>query len=238
MSSKPALQKLGKYLTVLETNRIIGLLEAGETTRRALEGLDSSRKTVVKDLLGEADLGRGAEQQLLAVLYGIAGAHSQRTPITPVWTQPGHLADSSLITVGAESFIRGARSSVVCATYNFQQSSSMEAALKEVSEEYNVHVTIYVDGAVGDPSSVQRRLPRATVFGSGKNTGGHHIKSHAKFISVDHQEIYITSANLSRSAERFNVELGLRVKDSVLVESVEKEMRDLQRVVYQRAVRS
>ena len=60
------------------------------------------------------------------------------------------------------------------------------------------------------------------------------VTSHAKFLSVDHRFLLVGSANFSYSAEERNIELGLRVDDSALAASVEKQMRDLESSVYER----
>jgi len=57
--------------------------------------------------------------------------------------------------------------------------------------------------------------------------------SHAKFLSIDHRFLLVGSANFSYSAEERNVELGLRLDDSALAHSVEKQLRDLEDVVYE-----
>ena len=63
---------------------------------------------------------------------------------------------------------------------------------------------------------------------------GYAVTSHAKFLSIDHRFLLVGSANFSYSAEERNVELGLRLDDSALAASVEKQMRDLEPSVYER----
>ncbi|QPL04595.1 MULTISPECIES: phospholipase D-like domain-containing protein [Actinomyces] len=72
---------------------------------------------------------------------------------------------------------------------------------------------------------------RTRVPGDGERP----VTSHAKFLSVDHRFLLVGSANFSYSAEERNVELGLRVDDSALAASVEKQMWDLEASVYERA---
>lgn len=48
--------------------------------------------------------------------------------------------------------------------------------------------------------------------------------SHAKFITIDHEVLLLTSANFSFSAENRNVEFGLLVRDAVLADAVESTM--------------
>lgn len=57
---------------------------------------------------------------------------------------------------------------------------------------------------------------------------GRQVRNHAKFLAVDHGFLLITSANFSRSAEYGNVELGVRIDDQNLTESVERAMREIE----------
>ena len=59
------------------------------------------------------------------------------------------------------------------------------------------------------------------------------VTSHAKLLSIDHRFLLVGSANLSYSAEERNVELGLRLDDPALAHGVEKQLRDLEEVVYE-----
>ena len=80
-----------------------------------------------------------------------------------------------------------------------------------------------------------RRLRGAVVMRTrAPEDGKRTVTSHAKFLSIDHRFLLVGSANFSYSAEERNVELGLRLDDSALAASVEKQMRDLEPSVYER----
>ncbi|WP_311836273.1 phospholipase D-like domain-containing protein [Cellulomonas fimi] len=64
------------------------------------------------------------------------------------------------------------------------------------------------------------------------NFDGKPVRNHAKFVSIDHRWIVVTSANFSWSAEFGNVELGVLVDDSNLADAVEREMREAESVLY------
>ncbi|MBW3070336.1 hypothetical protein GZ998_12600 [Actinomyces sp. 594] len=53
---------------------------------------------------------------------------------------------------------------------------------------------------------------------------------------MDHQIVVVTSANVSRSAEEQNVELGLRLDEPLLARAIEDQMRALEPHVYERVV--
>jgi len=58
--------------------------------------------------------------------------------------QDGHL------TSEFHRLVQAARQSVVCATYNFEQTSQMWTVLKAASEQPDVVVTVYIDGDKSD----------------------------------------------------------------------------------------
>lgn len=92
-------------------------------------------------------------------------------------------------------------------------------------------------GAQGlSTDEMARRLAGAVVLRTrAPGEGERPVTSHAKFLSVDHRFLLVGSANFSYSAEERNVELGLRLDDPALAASVEKQMRDLESSVYERA---
>lgn len=55
----------------------------------------------------------------------------------------------------------------------------------------------------------------------------------AELLSIDHRFLLVGSASLSCSAEERNVELCLRLDDPALAHGVEKQLRDLEEVVYE-----
>ena len=60
------------------------------------------------------------------------------------------------------------------------------------------------------------------------------VRNHAKFLSIDHRFLLVTSANFSWSAEHVNVELGLLIDNPNLAESVEHEIRDVEDDLFER----
>ena len=72
------------------------------------------------------------------------------------------------------------RASVVCATYNFEQTSQMWTVLKAASEQPDVVVTVYIDGDKSDAAKVKAQLPRATIYQSAELPSGKRVVSHGK----------------------------------------------------------
>jgi len=62
-------------------------------------------------------------------------------------------------------------------------------------------------------------VPRTRAF------QGAHVRNRAKFLSVDHGFLVVTSVDISWSAERGNVEFGITIDNANFAESVEREMR-------------
>ena len=143
------------------------------------------------------------------------------------------------MTSSVSHLVQSARMSVTCATYNFQRSSSLWDALRQAATQPEVQVRVYIDGEAarsgrGTPttSEVAKHLRGATVLQS-TSYKNRHVRSHAKFLAIDHRFLLTTSANFSGSAELYNVEFGVRIDDEGLTEAVEREMRDAEMTLYE-----
>lgn len=215
---------LGEFLTASEAESLAVQVASGQHTIRALAVINAARRGRAKELLADAQLSHEDGQRAAGVLRAIAGAKSLNRDLTPVWTMPGNEAKIGHLTGEFHRLVRSARQSVVCATYNFEQTSQMWKVLKEASEQPGVVVTVYVDGDKADAVKVKGQLPRATVYQSAELPSGKRVVSHAKFVVIDHEVLLITSANFSFSAEARNVEFGLLVRESAVAESVESTM--------------
>ena len=128
--------------------------------------------------------------------------------------------------------VEGARESVVCSTFNIQRSSALWVALAAAAMRPDVAVRLYLDTRAADKpprlgspttAEVANEMAGATVL----RTAGaaRYVRNHAKFVSVDHRFLVVTSANVSKSAEQHNVEFGLRIDDVVLAQAIERQMR-------------
>lgn len=215
---------LGEFLTASEAEALAVQFALGQHTIKALSVVNAARRAQTKQLLVAAGLGHEDRERAAGVLRAIAGAKSLNRDLTPVWTMPGNEAKIGHLTGEFHRLLRAARQSVVCATYNFEQSSQMWTGLKKASEQPGVVVTIYVDSDKANGAKVKAQLPKATVYQSAELPNGKRVVSHAKFIVIDHEVLLLTSANFSFSAENRNVEFGVLVRDSALAESVETTM--------------
>ena len=146
---------------------------------------------------------------------------------------PGNEATIGHLTSEFHRVVNAARVSVTCATYNFSANSNMWTVLRDVSEQPDVTVCVYVDADKGDPCEVKTQLPRATVYRSAQLPDGSLIVSHTKFIIVDHEVVLLTSANFSYNAENRNVEFGLLVQDNGLATSIESTMASKRGSLYE-----
>ena len=228
---------LGEFLSAAEAERLAVQFEAGQHTVQALGDVGPSRREKARSLLAAAGISHADRDRAVMVLRAIQGAKSVHRDLTPVWTMPGNEAQIGHLTSEFPRHVREARQSVTCATYNFEQSSRMWRLLKETSDQPDVVVTLYIDGKVADGVAVKAQMPRATVYRStsvdGQRTGLQHVKSHAKFVIVDHEILLLTSANFSFMAENKNVEFGLLIRDAALAQSVEKTMRSKHGSIYE-----
>ena len=225
--------RLGALLTRAEASGLANWLESGSTLSKALNSLSPERRTVVKSLLIEAEL-TGADA--IGVLRAIEGVHSQSGSVEPIWTVPGAKSGYGHLTSSVKNLVLSARASVVCSAYNFQKSSALWAALAEVAGRGTVDVTVYLDAKAATlptAAEVATQLAGARVFQT-RPVGGKAVRNHAKFIALDHQVLIVTSANFSVSAEKYNVEFGLVLRDAALAGLVTKQLFDLQPVLYER----
>lgn len=223
MASDP-LTALGAFLTSTEAARLALQFETGTPVSIAVREIAAARRGQVGEMLGASKIGPGDPNRATSVLRAIAGAKALQRELTPVWTMPGNGASSGHLTSELHRIVGAARQSVTAATYNFQDTSQMWAALKAASDQPGVVVTVYVDAKVADAVIVKGQLPRATVHRSAILPDGKQVVSHAKFIVVDHELLLITSANFSYSAENLNVEFGILIRDAALASSIEEAM--------------
>lgn len=226
-------EALGEFLTASEALGMATVLAAGQHTAHALREVNSARRDQAKQLLAAAGIGHEEPAHSLAVLHSIAGAKAVRQDLTPVWTMPGNEAMVGHLTGEFHRLVQASRQSVTCATYNFEPTSQMWTVLQEASEQPGVVVTVYVDGDKADANKVKAQLSQATVYRSAVLPDGKQVVSHAKFIVIDHALLLLTSANFSFSAEKRNVEFGLRIHDQALAQSVESTMASKRGSLYE-----
>jgi phosphatidylserine/phosphatidylglycerophosphate/cardiolipin synthase-like enzyme len=246
---------LGRFLTGTEAGQVATRLAAGETLTMALRVIASGRRPHARDLLEAIQSSPAGDEPgdrrgaALPVLRAIEGARSEPTAISPIWTMPGHLAQSGPLTSSVVHLVGHARQSVTCSTFNFQRSSALWAALAAAARQPGITVRVYLDataagrepaGGTGrqadavrtpTPEEVAAHLQSAVVLQS-RPFDGKAVRNHAKFLVVDHRFLLVTSANFSWSAENGNIEFGVLHDNRNLAESVEREMRQAEDVVF------
>ena len=238
--TKTALRALGALLTKTEAELVSARLNDGDSFTQSTSVIDSSRRPEVVDLMTTAGL-RESPSMLVAVLTALVGARSSATSVGTLWTMPGNLAQSSPLTTSLSQLVAGARTSVVCSTFNFQETSGLWTALRGAASRPEVSVRVYIDAA----ASTSPRGPGAEKIAGNLRPGvvlqtgafhGKKVRNHAKFICVDHRFLVITSANFSWSAENANVELGVTIDNENAAQSVEREMRAAEEHLYVRVM--
>ena len=242
--------RLGALLTGTEAREIADHLCDGDTFTAALRVVAPGRRSEVRSLLSGvlgADRGfdRGGVDRgaVVGMLRAIEGARSAPTTMDPLWTMPGHLAQHGRLTHSVTYLVDNARYSVVCSTFNFQRSSGLWNALRRAAQRPEISMKVYVDThaadsegwRAGSPTTVEvaAHLKPAIVLRT-KSFDGRQIRNHSKFISIDHRFLLVTSANFSWSAENANLEFGLLVDNPNLAESVERELRDAEDLLFDR----
>jgi phosphatidylserine/phosphatidylglycerophosphate/cardiolipin synthase-like enzyme len=230
-------RRLGGLLTATEARGIADRIVDGDTLSVALRAVSSARRAEVRTLLEALD---GAD--VACTLYAVEGSRSTVTQLEPLWTMPGHLAQSGPLTSSAPYLVDNARISVTCSTYNFQKSSAMWLALARAAARAEIAVRVYIDTNAADLESngwtpttadVAAHLHPAPVLRT-KFFDGAYVRNHAKFLAIDHRFLLVTSANFSWSAEQGNVEFGVLIDNPNLSDAVERELREAEDVLYER----
>lgn len=233
-----AFRQLGVLLTGTEAGLVAEALEDGESLTSAVGVIDVAKRSEIFGIVGAAGL-RFDGELIAAVLRGIEGALSTPRAVDTLWTSPGHVFGTGALTTSLVSMVEGARQSVVCSTFNFQKTSGMWTALHDAAMRPGVSVRAYIDAEASaggrGPSAddVAEWLAPGVVLQT-KPFGGKPVRNHAKFVSIDHRFLVVTSANFSWSAEYGNVELGVVIDDGQLAERVEGELRVAEPHLYER----
>jgi hypothetical protein len=230
-------------LTGTEAREIADRLCDGDTLTAALRVVAPDRRPEVRSLL--SGVLRADDDALVNVLRAIEGARSAPTTMDPLWTMPGHLAQHGRLTHSVTYLVDNARYSVVCSTFNFQRSSGLWNALQRAAQRPEISMKVYMDTRAADPEGrrawspttdeVATHLKPAIVLRT-KSFDGRQIRNHSKFISIDHRFLLVTSANFSWSAENANLEFGLLVDNPNLAESIERELREVEDLLFERVL--
>ncbi|WP_130796421.1 DISARM system phospholipase D-like protein DrmC [Streptomyces otsuchiensis] len=241
MSDAGAPRKLGQLLTGTEAKGIADRLADGDTLTAALKVVAVGHRAEIRRLLEAVGRDAGATYQQVLVLRAIEGARALPTALSPLWTMPGHLAQSGPLTSSVTRLVDSARHAITCSTFNFQRSSALWTSLQEAAQRDGVAVRVYMDTRAADgseqrwspsTSEVAAHLAPAEVWRT-KKFDGRYVRNHAKFLAIDHHLLLVTSANFSRSAEHNNVEFGVLIDNPNLTEAVERELRAAEGAIYE-----
>lgn len=237
-----AARELGRLLTGTEAAAVADRLADGDTLSAALGVVPAGQRPEIRALLRAFGSLITARAQLVAVLRAVQGARSTTTALDPLWTMPGHLARGGPLTSSVTQLVDDARQSVTCSTFNFQTSSGLWTALQRAARRPELEVRVYVDTRAADqhpkpwsPTTAElaAHLRPGAVLRT-REFDGAMVRNHAKFLAIDHRFLLVTSANFSWSAEHGNVEFGVFIDNPNLTEAVEREMRQVEDVLYER----
>ena len=237
-----AARHLGLLLTGTEARELADHLADGDTLTAALRVIAPGRRPETRAAIEAVARDGATGASLIAVLRSIEGARSAPTAIDPLWTMPGHLVGVGRLTSSVPYLVRNARQSITCSTFNFQRTSGLWTALREAARRPELTVRLYLDTAAADspagrgPASpttaeVAEQLRPATVLRT-RRLNGRPVRNHAKFLAIDHRFVLVTSANFSWSAEHGNIEFGVLIDNRNLAETVERELRNVEDILF------
>ena len=228
---------LGEFLSGTEAKQIADRLCDGDTLTAALHVVAPGRRLQVRTLVSDVN-----RDHRIGVLRAIEGARSARTSVDPLWTMPGHLARNGRLTSSVTYLVESARHSVVCSTFNFQRSSGLWQALTAAAHRPEITMRVYMDTVAANLSQWSSS-PTTNEVATQLRPGvvlrtiafdGKQVRNHAKFVSIDHRFLLVTSANFSWSAENANLELGVLIDNRNLAELVESQMRGAESNIFER----
>ena len=210
-----SLKALGERLEPGEAERLAAALAMGKPWSEVTKELRGPRRTDVGPLLDEVRNALGTDSSVMAaVLTGMAAAgRRDRERIDLVWsgpTPPG--AEGRSTYALAADLIDAADHHVVAATYSVTASSPYVKALKRAVAR-GVDVTVLVDPEHqdGGVAALVSSVSGARFLRLPPNVPGTWSAMHAKFVVVDDQVAFVTSANFSDAAADRNLELGVVV---------------------------
>ena len=128
------LRALGAFLTGSEADGVAARLAVGATLSQALVVVPAPRRQRARELMSAAGLGPQNRERTVAVLSAVAGAAARLREVRPVWTAPAGMVGAGALTGDVAALIRGANTSVVCATYNLQPTSALWVALVDLRQ--------------------------------------------------------------------------------------------------------
>ncbi|MGH3273083.1 MAG: phospholipase D-like domain-containing protein [Streptosporangiaceae bacterium] len=147
------------------------------------------------------------------------------------------------LTHSVTHLVDNARYSVICSTFNFQRSSGLWEALRRAAQRPEITMKVYLDTSAADgggrPASspttgeVAAHLRPAIVLRT-RPLAGRQVRNHCKLISIDQRFLLVTSENFSWSAENANLEFGVLMDNPSLAQSVERELRDAEDLLFER----
>jgi phosphatidylserine/phosphatidylglycerophosphate/cardiolipin synthase-like enzyme len=241
-SSDDPARTLGALLTGSEAREIADHLADDDTLTASLRVVAPGRRAKVRLLLAGID-----RTAMIPVLRAVEGARSAPTTVDPLWTMPGHLAQHGRLTQSVTYLVDNARYSVVCSTFNFQRSSGLWQALRRSAQRPEITLKVYLDTDAADavprhPGSpttdeVAAHLHPALILRT-KRFDGRQVRNHAKFLSIDHRFLLVTSANFSWRAETANLEFGALIDNPNLAEAIEQELREAEDFIFERVYRT
>ena len=166
------LRALGAFLTGSEADGVAARLAAGATLSQALVVVPAPRRQRARELMSAAGLGPQDRERTVAVLSAVAGAAARLREVRPVWTAPAGMVGAGALTGDGAALIRGANTSVVCATYNLQPTSALWVVLVMYLRQRRPGVSVRLTWMLRPPTGPSRGAAGAASASGGQRCRG------------------------------------------------------------------
>lgn len=223
-----AVAELGALLSAEEAKWIAAELRQRRLAHLAAKRAFPRHRAKVKTLLARLLAEQGDVAFAAAVLDGIASV-PRPDALEAVWTSPSVPGVEGRTTTAVAELINEAHFSVYAATYSASWGSAYVTALANAVQR-GVRVTVIVDRKMQENNGdlLLQQLPGARLWTYALTDDSlYPPRQHAKFVVVDEEAAFITSANFSDAAAKRNLECGLLSYDADIARCVRQQVEAL-----------
>jgi phosphatidylserine/phosphatidylglycerophosphate/cardiolipin synthase-like enzyme len=205
-------------------------LKSGQPMAMVLSALPKSKQNEARRLLSEIE--KSIDKKIIGITLEAMSSAARRaiSEIEVVWSGPTPHAAMGRTTWGVlNEVVESAKEYIYAATYSAGVNSPALVALKSALDR-GIEITCLLDiHHRGDDSAkiVMTQLKGARFLALAKDDKQFAAMMHAKYIVVDGNYTFLTSANFSNIAVDKSLEVGLLVSNSFIASQFKRRIDDL-----------